>query len=156
MKLASFFHNSPHIPNLWISFPWTFFVRKIWFDLFNLLIKTLFVFTVVTLIIYISFPLYIFFKIYWGHYRGLLLAGIWFWQLTSNLRGPCSRIFFIIQTSLLSSSASEEFRVFSFTRIWISFWDSQLFGSSALVPRCIRGPSCPFWIKNGKSGFEDF
>lgn len=32
---------------------------------------------------------------------------------------PMFKDFFIIQTSLLSSSASEEFRVFSFTRIYL-------------------------------------
>ena len=55
-------------------------------------------------------------------------------------------------TSLLSSWASEDF---SFTRIWISSWDGQLFGSAALVLCCIRRPPCPYYIKNGKSGSKD-
>ena len=108
------------------------------------------------LLLFISFFMYFYFifLIYWGHYRGPLLAGIWLWQVTSNLRGPCSRIFYI-PTSLLSSSASEDFRV-SFTRIWISSWDSQLFGSSALVLYCISGPSCPYWIKMGNLNLKTF
>ena len=55
-------------------------------------------------------------------------------------------------TSILSSRASEDF---SFTRIWISSGDGQLFGSAALVLCRIRRPPCPYYIKNGKSGSED-